>query len=259
MSSSSSKIVSSLVSKLMRRKNKNKNNNQIHNLSSPTVLVSGNDNRSGKEANVVRSFTQMVNANIGLITLGTGANAFNNPTASASFIGASTTNVTSDPMFAQSFRLADLPQYASWTALFDQYRISRISVSFIPSRAPTALASTTTDVAQPALQFWYAVDLDDSTVVSPLTALMQYENVRCHTFDGTKPMTVSFKPHIAVAAYSGAFTSYANQSSQWIDCGSPDVLHYGLKYGFPCLNSTSASIPYLSIVCTYYVEFKSVR
>lgn len=34
---------------------------------------------------------------------------------------------------------------------------------------------------------------------------------------------------MAVAVYSGAFTSFANAPSSWIDSGSPNVQHYGLK------------------------------
>jgi len=37
---------------------------------------------------------------------------------------------------------------------------------------------------------------------------------------------------MAVAAFSGAFTSYSNVPAGWIDSASPGVQHYGLKLYF---------------------------
>jgi hypothetical protein len=254
-SSSSSQVSHRVLRKAMKRRQKRNKNVQSQ------VLVSGNDTSSGKVDNIIRRFVQMTNAVKANINISTGATTYNNPTSSATFVASGGTNVTADPMFAMFFTLGDIPQSTTWTAVFDQYRITEISVSFIPNHYQAYGVSASAEIAgPPALQFWYAVDLDDASVVSPLTTLMEYESVRCHTFNGCRPMTVTWKPRIATAAYAGLpFTSYANTADQWIDCSSPAVQYYGLKYGFPCPNNTNSSFPALSVVCTYKIEFKSVR
>jgi len=258
-SSSALALVDRVLRKgMQRRGNKNKNKSLIR---ANNVLQNGNDTKSGKVDNIVRRFVQMTNAVKANINISSGATSYNNATASATFVAPGGSNATSDAMFAMFFTLGDIPQSSTWTALFDQYRITEISVSFIPNHYQAYGVTAATEIGgPPALQFWYAVDLDDANVVSPLTSLMEYESVRCHTFTGTRPMTVSWKPRIATAAYAGLpFTSYANTANAWVDCSSPGVQYYGLKYGFPCLLNTSSSLPALSIVCTYTIEFKSVR
>jgi len=218
--------------------------------------------RSSFSPTQIYRFEQLLVANISNINVSTGASTYNNPTASVCYFGHTSTNVTTDAMFAQFFTLADVPQYATFTALFDQYRIARIEwiVGCTQNTANQASASQST--TYPSQQLWYVVDEDDAGVVSPLTSLMEYARVKCVTGLNTlgKEYTVSFTPHVAVASYGGgAFTSYNNVASPWIDCGSTTVQHYGLKFGIPCpINTTFAQQNYTCRL-KYYLEFKNVR
>jgi len=110
-------------------------------------------------------------------------------------------------------------QFASFAAIFDQYRIDQIEAWLVPTSA--------TSNEQNFGFLYSSVDYDDATASTP-SLLLQKSNVV------VSPLSLGhyhkFKPHVAIAAYSGAFTSFANMSRSWLDCGSPGIVHYGLKF-----------------------------
>jgi hypothetical protein len=229
--------------------------------SGPSHLIAPNNNSSsssGRVASVIRAYTQAFVTNKSLINVSTGAVTYTNATSSVTCFAATAINVTSDPCFAASFTLADMPQYTTFTALYDRYRIKNIKVVFTPLYQQVALLSSTQALTITPREIWIAVDLDDSSVASPLSAIMEYESVRRYQISD-KPIVVSWQPCVAQAAYSGAFTSYANVKSPWIDCGSSAVQHYGLKWGLPCPINTSFGNPPFSLVTEFTVEFTGVR
>jgi hypothetical protein len=220
--------------------------------------VSGNT-VSGKVNSIIRKFTQQFNMNKTNINVSTGASTYYNSTSSATYYSCTSGNVTSDPMAACFFTLGDMPQYSAFTALFDQYRINSVTVTFTPTlTGNTDLQSSSSQPYLSDWTLWYTVDLDDASVISPLTALMEYEGVRCLPFTG-KPHVIKFVPHTALAAYAGAFTSYANVPDPWLDCASSNVQHFGLNWGMACPLSTVAGLPSYSLRCSYDVSFRGVR
>jgi len=120
----------------------------------------------------------------------------------------------------QNFQLNTLPQVTTFTSLFDQYRITRIQAW---------LQVNQTNNGGHTGYFYSAVDYDQSGAPSSLGALQQYQNVKMANFQNGHYH--DFVPHVAMAAYSGAFTSYANQGNQWLDSNSPTIQHYGLVFG----------------------------
>jgi hypothetical protein len=247
-------MVKSAVTKAGKQK-KNRKNSQRELL----ALNSAGNSLSGRIQDTSRTFDQsfpMVKANV---NVSTGAVTYNNPTASATFFGSASGNVTTDPCFACFFTLGDMPQQSTFTALFDQYKINTITATFLPTSMPsTALYSSANMLNQPDTSIWYTVDLDDASVVSPLTALMEYEGAQRVAFTG-KPFKVRWVPHVANAAYSGTFTSYANVKSPWIDCASNGVQHYGLKWAMSCPINATFATPTYSLTITYNVSFRGVR
>jgi len=121
-----------------------------------------------------------------------------------------------------SFSLADLPNASEFTTLFDQYKIDKIEVLMIPSVTQSTAASPMSGLTVTE------VDYDDANTPASLDEMYQSENHQLHT--PTSSIARSFVPSIAIAAYSGAFTSYA-QKTGWIDCASSNVAHYGFKIG----------------------------
>jgi hypothetical protein len=149
--------------------------------------------------------------------------------------------------FAANFILSDVDQYTSLTAVFDQYRITEVEVWLIPR-----LAVTTSSSQNPG-QIASVVDYDDDTTLSSLNQALDYQN--CMIDTGTVGHYRRFKPHAAVAAFSGSFTSYVNVVSPWIDAASPSVRHYGVKYV-----TTATDAVYVSdIFARLHFEFRNVR
>lgn len=121
---------------------------------------------------------------------------------------------------AYQVQLSLLDGVAALQAFFDQYRILQYTISFEPrynmsNTAGTVLGTMTT-----------AIDYDDATN-QPAAMLRQKET--CMVTPAYCPHVRTLKPHIAVAAYSGAFTSFTNVKDEWIDAASPNVQHYGVK------------------------------
>lgn len=110
------------------------------------------------------------------------------------------------------------------TLFFDQYRIALIEINFLPRVDVNVTPSTNPG------QFYSVVDYDDSTVPGTVNVLQDYQNLI--VTEGTKHHLHTFVPHVAVAAYAGAFTSYMNVTAPWIDVASPNVQHYGVKYAW---------------------------
>lgn len=156
------------------------------------------------------------------------------------------TSSTSIPINgAINFTFNQLDQVSQLAAVFDQYRLAMVQVRFLP------LANIAGSGVNPP-RLYTAVDLDDSTAIST-TQLQDYPGVQ--TTEGFKPHTHTFVPSVAVAMYSGAFTSFGNESAPWIDTSSPSVLHYGVKYAF----SVASNAYSYDVYARYHFMFRNVR
>jgi len=152
-------------------------------------------------------------------------------------------NVTS-AVGGQNFQLNSLPQVASMTAIFDQYRIAAIETWLQPNQ---------TNNGGHTCWVYSAIDYDSGAAPASLAALQQYSNVKeTSLVDGHYH---KFVPHVAFGAYAGAFTSYGNVSSPWLDSNSPTIQHYGLVFG--CSQSTDNGITF-NLQARFHLEFKNV-
>lgn len=136
-------------------------------------------------------------------------------------IGAVSSSGTSGiPVYgARSFAVSDFTGAASLLSVFDQYRIDQIEC-WIEGQNPYA------NVNVPEL--FSAVDLDDAGAPTALGQIQDHQGAIVS--GGAAGHYHKFRPHVAVAVYSGAFTSFSNSPSTWIDSASPNVQHYGLKF-----------------------------
>jgi hypothetical protein len=126
------------------------------------------------------------------------------------------TSVSAATSAGTSFNVTShFPNYSSWATVFDQYRVDEIEVwvtPYAPANGNVGL-------------YYTAIDYDSATAISN-TAIQQYGNVEMSTL--LEGHYHKFRPHVALAAYSGAFTSYANTDEMWIDSSSGSVAHFGL-------------------------------
>jgi len=170
----------------------------------------------------------------------------NLPYRISQFLVASTlfsTSTSINTFGSANFILNNLDNIASFQNLFDQYRISEIEVWLEPNG----------EFVNSGGFLYTLVDYDDSTVLTSLTSTADFPNVLVS--NSTDGHYHRFTPHVAVAAYSGTFTSFTNVAAPWIDTSSPSVQHYGIKAA--C--SVTASSIGIVIRSRYHIEFRNVR
>jgi hypothetical protein len=146
-----------------------------------------------------------------------------------------------------SFTLSVLDQVSSLVAVFDQYRIDEIEFWLFPHLSSNNAAS-----GNPGL-LATVVDYDDTNALTTFAQALDYTN--CVTSSGLMGHYRRFRPHVATAAYSGAFTSFANEERKWLDAASPGIIHYGIKTA----SATTSSVETYDAIVRYHVSFRNVR
>lgn len=163
--------------------------------------------------------------------------------------------------FAMRFTLADLPQVASFTALFDAYRINKVVVSF-QNYSNVTNQATNTPANLGAQPQWLStvVDYDDTTLLTTEGSLLEYE-----TFKQTPPYEKHVRvlvPAVSMEAFktSGTTIGYSQHKKQWIDAAYTDVEHYGIKglINGPAVQADQVQSAW-KVYVTAYVSFKQTR
>jgi len=160
------------------------------------------------------------------------------------------------------FQLQDLPNVTSLTGLFDQYKIEKVSVEFMPcaNAIPPnfiSAANLTTGSAniRMAGRLLAAPDLDDALAWSSFNQGRQYNTAQ--EVEAYKTIKFTFKPRLAVGAFQGGVsTAYANQSS-WMDCAYPGVPHYGAKWALSRYLGAQGALSY-DVKTTMYIAMRNV-
>jgi len=130
---------------------------------------------------------------------------------SATIVGAQT-------YAAQIFTVASFSAASTLLSVFDQYRFLQVEV-WIQCTAPNGIT--------PFPFLATVVDLDDGNVPTAIGQIQDRQGAAIG--GGPGGHYHKWLPHVAVATFSGAFTSYANTPACWIDSASPNVQHYGIK------------------------------
>jgi hypothetical protein len=132
-----------------------------------------------------------------------------------------TSSTTIPVFFGKTFTISGLlASFSSFASVFDQYRIREVECWIIPTMLSNPQTNGNIDLIS-------AVDYDDANPPVTLGALYGYTNViQTNILNGHY---WKFRPHIAVAVYSGTFTSFKNEEANWIDVASGSVQHYGIK------------------------------
>lgn len=143
--------------------------------------------------------------------------------------------------------LQNFDQFTDFAPVFDQYRIVEIEITFWPR------VQTVDGQIVNAGLLHSVVDYDDSTVLTSVASALDYTN--CLVTPGNKMHRRTFVPHVANAAYAGAFTSYANLSGQWLDAASSTVQHYGVKTAW----TPTSIVLTMDVTLRARIQFRNVR
>jgi len=151
---------------------------------------------------------------------------------------------------AYQFKLSDLPNYAEFTALFDEYMIYSVKLVFMPT-------AQTVNTGSSVLVPWAitVVDTDDNNTPSTYEELLEYPAARITTM--SKKIVKRIYPRQAVALYNGGVTNGYGSRRGYVDCANYSVNHYGLKYAIGYSNVAGAYS--YSVFATYTIICRGVH
>lgn len=133
---------------------------------------------------------------------------------------ATTLSAVAETQIGVSFNLNQHPEVSAFSTVFDQYCIPAVSILIRGSE------NVATNTGGNSPRIYTVLDHDDPNVLA-ISAMKAYAN--CYEQRACDSVTRILYPRIAQAAYSGAFTSFANARA-WIDAASPNVQHYSFKW-----------------------------
>lgn len=166
-----------------------------------------------------------------------------------------TTSITSGVNTHQSFsfKFSDLPNYAEFTALFDQYRMNKFVIKLVPTI--TGAEPTSAGAAYSLPNVWSVVDYDDAVDAgNNLISLLQYPN--CKMTRGHQIHTRIWKPSVLLDAYTGATEGNTIKFKQWLNMADVAIPHYGLKIW---IDQCLGAVMEYRVFFTAYFSCKGVR
>jgi hypothetical protein len=166
--------------------------------------------------------------------------------------GVQTTNLIAQAASGQAptfyFSLANASVTSGY---WDQYKLAAIRFTITPDNNAIGLVTNSSTTLVP---IYCVIDYDDDTALGSATAAAAYSN--CVVIHPGESCERIFQPHMALAAYAGAFTSYANVAPTWIDAASSGVRHYGVKLYIPGATALQTLLQSWEITVEYFLEFR---
>jgi len=151
---------------------------------------------------------------------------------------------------AFTFELSDLPAYTELTALYDQYRIDGVLLTFYP-RQTSVTNNTLFDQVKGEAKLFTCIDYNDLNPPATADEVRQYESckvtslIKEHTVYVKKPLFVNTS-----GQNTSDFVSTANPSTRW----------YGCKYYAEPPGMTSATAQFFySVEAVFYLSFKNIK
>lgn len=148
-----------------------------------------------------------------------------------------------------NFSLSDLPNNGEITALYSLYKLTGVSLRFIPIAGTDATAGSTTLMDS----FAYNIDKSIRGVPANMDELLEAGNVRIISA-AQKPFKVWIPYPKAGTVISG---STAQMTTPWLDSDANQVKHFGLRYAFQQSLAT-ASVRF-QVYATYYLRVKTLK
>jgi len=117
-----------------------------------------------------------------------------------------------------------LGDYSYYVALYDQYRVDCVEVTFWPQ---TTLDINAGSVVTQGL-LTVVIDYDDSTALTSQQQALDYAN--CITVAGDKKLTRTYTPSVSAVVFGSVLGSgYAPRKRVWLDSANANVSCFGIK------------------------------
>lgn len=213
------------------------------------------------------AITSFTAGSIPAVTNGTGTGAFNYLNIGSQSLGF----ILNTLQFggAMSFALTQCANFADLTQLFDNYRIKKVILRFdysmnsAPSSSTGAPGvNTVTSQAVPLIHI--TPDFDDNSL--PTTRVDVLQNSYTKTYRLDKSFSMALTPRAQTVVTSGAAGQPSSATAvggllaagTWLDCSSPAIPHFGVKFWIDDFSDCGAALASLRITPTYVLEAKNV-
>lgn len=151
--------------------------------------------------------------------------------------------------------------FAELAAVFDQYKVNGIKLTFYPrwdsvDANPAALTNTTVK---------FVTVVDPYSTLTPtgvynfatLNTLMEQSGVRVR--NGLRPVSVYWKPKIAIPTNVGGGVTYVDSSRMWLNTTSTAVPFLGFHSFIATNNMSTPSGLVYDIYVTFYATFRNLK
>lgn len=146
--------------------------------------------------------------------------------------------------YGESFALSQVAGFTELTAMYDQYKISAIELTFYPRNTEITPFATAPNNGR----ILVCTDYTDNTAPTSLNAIREYEDHKVYGF--TEKFTHYIdKPKILDASSSNR--------TAWIATSDPSQRHYGLKIGMEPWGLGPAYG--WAIEACFYLAFKNIK
>ena len=161
-----------------------------------------------------------------------------------------------------SFSLNQIANPSEITSLFDNYRIKSIRLKFIVSADSAQVPGSATGLLSYLPIMHFTIDPDDAAVPLTLTQVLENSYAKSIRLQDMVNLTVAPRANAVVAQNPSSTTAVASgilSPSQWLDCATPNVFHYGMKFWIDQWpgNIDVANMS-VQIIPTYYIECRNV-
>jgi len=172
------------------------------------------------------------------------------------------TQNSSDQFKSLEFSLNNCAQSVTFAALYDQYKITKIVVTFTPmitAAVTTDVSSTLTAVNGSGI-FATVIDYDGGTALTTLDQMREYQTYKQQPVISTFLHTRTWVPrtNASIQDVGGGVSSSDNRAGRWLDCGNTNVVHYGLRL-YMDQRSNIYNTQQFEVSAKYYLSFRQVR
>ena len=172
-----------------------------------------------------------------------------------SYLGTLTSTATGDSLSILKFNLDDIPGYADLATVFDQYKIDKVDLRFVPNGNTNALIPGGPQQARARL--YTAFDANDATVPSTLNEVLQYQN--CSQTPYLEEYKRTVYPRLAVNSSDEEGTVTLGPANSWCQTAQKDVDWYGLKIGVSASGNLANTTQTWLVLAKFYFSFKNIK
>lgn len=165
-----------------------------------------------------------------------------------------------DVFCATPFRLSDLVNQPTFSAMYDAYKFGKVTLNL---EYLNNVSAVNTSGLMPTCYFYW--DQDDAVIPSTVQTISSRQGVKVRQFGDRSKTTLrtSFVPVPSVVTTTGVgatplTTAIIPNKSQWMNCASPSVAHNALKIAITDLYLPGAGVNQaFRFNWTYHVSFRA--